>query len=56
MSWQQFKYIFSRDVEHAMRYSIEEALRREDVFDRKTTRIVDDAVESFKRKMETHTK
>lgn len=55
MSWQQFKYILNPEVENAMRYSIEEALRRSRPGSTREA-IAKDAVETFKRKMEAHTK
>lgn len=55
MSWQQFKYIFNPEVENAMRYSIEEALRRH-AADAHPQDVAHDAVQTFKRKMEAHTK
>lgn len=57
MSWHQFRYIFSSDVENAMRYSIEEAMRRQcqSAGGGTTEGVARDAVETFKRKMEKHT-
>lgn len=57
MSWHQFRYIFDKTVENAMRYSIEEAVRRQcqSAGGGTSVGIADDAVETFKRKMETHT-
>jgi hypothetical protein len=57
MGWHQFRYIFNREVENAMRYSIHEALRRQcrSVAGGTTDGITEDAVETFKRKMERHT-
>lgn len=53
MGWHQFRYIFTREIENAMRYSIEEALRRQcrSVTGGTTEGIVTDAIETFKRKM-----
>jgi hypothetical protein len=55
MAWHQFRYIFNREVENAMRYSIHEALRRHQ---RGTVgapeAIAEDAIGAFKRKMEKH--
>lgn len=56
MGWHQFRYIFNREVENAMRYSIEEAIRRQCQTSTggTTVGIADDAVETFKRKMGKH--
>lgn len=58
MGWHQFRYVFDKKVENAMRYSIEEAIRRQcrSAGGGTTVGIADDAVETFKRKMETHTR
>lgn len=58
MSWQQFKYIFNPEVENAMRYSIQEAMRQEcrKAGGATSEGVAIAAVESFKRKMEKHTK
>lgn len=58
MSWQQFKYIFNPEVENAMRYSIEEAVRRQlrKAGGGSAEDVAKDAVETFKRKMDGHTK
>lgn len=57
MSWNRFGYIFTRDVENAMRYSIKEALRRQcqSAGGGTSDGITEDAIASFKRKMEKHT-
>jgi ribosomal protein S21 len=57
MGWHQFKYIFDKKVENAMRYSMKEAFRRQcqRAGGANSDEIIDDAVETFKRKMETHT-
>lgn len=57
MSWHRFYYAFDKTVENAMRYSIEEALRRQcrQAGGGTTEEIVRDAIETFKRKMEKHT-
>jgi hypothetical protein len=56
MSWWQFRYIFNREVENAMRYSIEEALRRQcrSATGGTTEGIVADAIATFKRKMDKY--
>ena len=59
MSWHQFRYIFSNAVENAMRYSIEEAMRRQMNqealgFTPTPAEVAKDAVDTFKRKMEKH--
>ncbi len=61
MSWQQFRYIFNPEVENAMRYSIEEAMRRQCDkealgFTPTSREVAIDACETFKRKMDKHTK
>lgn len=57
MGWRQFTYIFSGEVERAMHYSIEEAVRRQcrQPGGGTSKEIARDAVETFKRKMETYT-
>lgn len=57
MGWNQFYYCFDKQVENAMRYSIEEALRRQwrSRFVGTAEDIALDALETFKRKMEKHT-
>lgn len=52
MTWRQFR--FNPEVERALRYSIAEALRRQcrSAGGGTTEGIVEDAVETFKRKME----
>lgn len=57
MSWNTFRYAFDRTVENAMRYSIQEAMRRQcqSPGGGTTEGVADDAVETFKRKMEKHT-
>lgn len=54
MSWNRFAYIFTKQVENAMRYSIHEALRRQcqSAGGGTSEGIADDAIETFKRKME----
>jgi hypothetical protein len=54
VSWNKFAYIFTPQVERALRYSIEEALRRQcrQAFGGRSVDIVEDAIETFKRKME----
>lgn len=56
MSWNRFAYIFTRQVENAMRYSIHEALRRQCTTAGGGTSegIAEDAIATFKRKMEKH--
>lgn len=53
MSWHQFRYIFTSEIENAMRYSIHEAMRRQCYGD-EANAVANDAVESFKRKMDKH--
>lgn len=56
MTWGDFRYIFDKKVENAMRYSIQEAFRHERQFGLMSSdRIVEDAIARFKRKMEKHT-
>jgi hypothetical protein len=57
MTWNSFRYAFSGDVERAMRYSIHEALRRQcrKAAGGNSDEIAEDAIETFKRKMEKHT-
>lgn len=57
MAWHQFKYHFDGEVERAMRYSIHEAMRRQcqHAGGGTTENIAEDAIETFKRKMEKHT-
>lgn len=57
MGWHQFRYVFDKTVENAMRYSIQEALRRQcqSAGGGTTEGITEDAIETFKRKMEKHT-
>lgn len=57
MSWHRWRYIFSGEVERAMLYSIQEAMRRQcrQAGGGTTEGVARDAVETFKRKMETYT-
>lgn len=54
MSWPQFRYHFTRDVENVLRYSIEEAVRRQcrHAGGGSSAGIAEDAVATFRRKME----
>jgi hypothetical protein len=56
MTWHQFRYHFSGEVERAMRYSIHEAMRRQcqQAGGGTTEGIAEDAIETFKRKMEKY--
>ena len=56
MTWNQFHYIFNQEVENALRYSIKEALRRQcqSAGGGTSEGITEDAIASFKRKMEKH--
>lgn len=56
MTWNQFRYYFDGEVERAMRYSIHEAMRRQcrQAGGGTTEGIAEDAIETFKRKMEKH--
>lgn len=56
MTWWQFRYAFSRDVENAMRYSIHEAMRDEcqRAGGGTSQGIANNAVERFKQKMEKY--
>lgn len=57
MTWRQFRYHFDGEVERAMRYSIHEAMRRQcrSAGGGTTEGIAEDAIDTFKRKMEKHT-
>lgn len=57
MSWHQFRYIFDKQVENALRYSMQEAFRRQITLPGFGTsdQMIEDAIETFKRKMEKHT-
>ena len=57
MNWRTFRYPFNGEVERAMRYSIHEAMRRQcqAAGGGTTEGIAEDAIETFKRKMEKHT-
>lgn len=57
MGWHQFRYVFDKQVENAMRYSIHEAMRRQcqQAGGGTTEGVANDAIETFKRKMEKHT-
>lgn len=56
MRWRQFRYIFTPEVENAMRYSIHEAMRRQcQSAGGDTPRgIADEAIATFKRKMDKY--
>lgn len=56
MNWHQFRYIFTRGVENAMRYSIEEAIRDEAgrAGGGTSAGMADNAVDRFKRKMDKY--
>jgi hypothetical protein len=56
MAWHQFRYHFSGEVERAMRYSIQEAIRRQcrTAGGGTTEGITEDAIETFKRKMDKY--
>jgi hypothetical protein len=58
MGWHEFRYTFDKQVQNAMRYSIEEAVRNcahTIAMENEGRQIAQEAVESFKRKMEKHT-
>jgi hypothetical protein len=56
VTWHQFQYHFDGEVERAMRYSIHEAMRRQcrQAGGGTSEGIAEDAIQTFKRKMEKH--